>query len=749
MGQTSATDCGPACLAMVLARYGRRVSLEQVRQVIGASRDGTDAATLLAAGRHFGLVGRGVQLDGPGDLALLEPGAILHWGFRHFVVLEKVSRRGAWVLDPAVGRRHLERSELHRSLTGVAVVLEAGAGFARGGEKTSLVRRYLARVLAHRQALARILATSLLLQVLALAVPLLTGALLDRVLPRADWPLLGVLAVGCLTLAGFQLLAALARSHLLLALRTRLDAALSLEFVDHLVHLPYLFFQRRSAGDLLMRLASNANIREILTSAVLSGGLDGLMVGLYLVLLLAADLRLGLLVAGLALLRITVLVLALARRRRLTGEALEAQAAAQSYQVQMLAGIEALKAVGGVEPAIESWSQRFFRELEVSLARGRLEAWVSSTLEMLAVASPLAVLLYGSTRVLAGELSLGGLMALAALAAGFLAPLSNLVANAAQLQLLGSYLERLDDVLATPREPDGVELAQPAPLAGRVELREVGFSYGPLVPPALEGVSLAIEPGQLVAVVGASGSGKSTLAGLLAALLEPASGQILFDGHPIAQLPRAWLRAQVAYVPQRSYLFGASIRANIALAHPDLPLARVIEAARLAEIHEEIRRLPMGYETVLADGGTSLSGGQQQRLALARALVARPRILILDEATSALDTVTERKIQANLERLRTTRIVAAHRLSTVRRADRIFVIAAGRVVDSGRHEELAARPGIYRQLVAAQLEPTPPSVQPAWPAEEAGPLFPMPGGNHEEAAHPEVDGQQGNAAQPF
>ncbi len=702
--QTAVTDCGPACLAMTLGWHGKTVSLDDVRKVTGLALHGTDASTLVRAAEHFGLRGRGVQIADPEDLAYLEPGSILHWQFTHFVVLERFERKGAWIMDPGAGRRFVRRAELDRSLTGVALTFEPGPDFEGGGEKSPLLGRYLARVLRHDAAILRILFTSILIQLFALAVPLLTGMLVDRVIPRGDFQLFWVLAAGAGVLVGFTLLGSMIRGHLLLALRTRLDAQLTLDFLDHLIHLPFRFFQNRSSGDLLMRLGSNTTIREILTSTVLSGALDGMMVVFYLALLLVADARLGLLVAALALVRITVLVAALRRRRRLMSETLEAQAASSSYQVQMLSGIEALKACGAEQRAVDTWSHLFVRELNVSLSRGRLDVLVNSILDGLSLASPLAILLYGGSRVMSGDLSLGTMLSLAALAAGFLAPLATLVGNASQFQLLGSYLERLDDVLSTPTEHQGRDRPQPASFSGRITLETVSFRYGPLVPPAVEDVTFEVEPGQLIAVVGTSGSGKSTLAGLVAGLLEADSGKVLYDGRPLEQLPREWLRRHMAYVPQHSYLFGTSIRANIALSDPSLPLARVMEAARLAEIHDDNGEMPMGYDSVLADGGASLSGGQKQRIALARALVRKPRVLILDEATSALDAITEQKVQQNLQRLRTTRIVAAHRLSTVRRADRILVLEHGRLVDSGTHDELAVRPGVYRQLIAAQLE---------------------------------------------
>src|SRR4051812_13268238 len=267
--QTAAADCGSACLAMTLGLHGRQVALEDVRRVTGLSRHGLDAQHLVAAAEHFGLRARGVQLRTPEDLAFLDPGSILHWEFRHFVVFERAEKKGAWVLDPARGRTFVPRAELDRSLTGVALVFEPGSDFERGGgdiRRASLLGRYLKRVLQHDAALVRVLLLSVLLLLFALAVPLLTGFLIDRVLPRGDRQLYWVLAAGAATLVAFSALANFIRAQILLTVRTRLDAQLTTDFLEPLIHLPFSFFQQRSTGDLMMRVNSNSTIREMLTS---------------------------------------------------------------------------------------------------------------------------------------------------------------------------------------------------------------------------------------------------------------------------------------------------------------------------------------------------------------------------------------------------------------------------------------------------------------------------------------------------
>jgi ABC-type bacteriocin/lantibiotic exporter with double-glycine peptidase domain len=703
-------DCGAACLAMVLAYHGKAVALQDVRDVTGTGRAGVDALGLVDAAQHYGLTARGVRAD-LDELRLLPPASILHWGFNHFVVFDRLTRAGIEVVDPAAGRRRLRLAQVGRSYTGVAITFEPGETFARGQQPRSGKWRYLRPVLSQRHLLRRVLATSLLLRIFALALPLLTAALVDRVMPAGDAQLLFVVSLAGLGMAAYYLLATFLRAHLLLQLRTHLDAQLALGFVSHLVSLPYAFFLKRSAGDLMMRLRSNSIVREFLTTGAISALLDGAMVCIYVALLLLLDWPLGLLVLLLGSLQVLVLLLSGTRTRQLMAESLDAEARSGSYIYQLLSGIEALKAAGAEHRAVEHWSNLFAAEINAALARGRLSAAVDSLMSGLRLASPLAILAVGAVQVIDGQLTLGTMLALSALAAGFLEPLTLLVTTGLQVQLLGSYMTRINDVLDTPREQHGQDVRVSDTLSGHIQVDGVSFRYSSLAPPVVRDVSLEIRPSQKVAIVGRSGSGKSTLAHLLVGLYPPLAGRVAYDGADLAQLEAHSVRRQIGIVTQDAYLFGSTIRENIALTDPRLPLEAVERAARLACIHDDIAAMPMGYETLLADAGASLSGGQRQRIALARAIVHQPRILLLDEATSALDAVTERQVYANLAALECTEIVIAHRLSTIVEADLILVVESGQLVERGSHAELMAVRGTYYELVLNQAaSPAAPTV---------------------------------------
>jgi ABC-type bacteriocin/lantibiotic exporter with double-glycine peptidase domain len=403
---------------------------------------------------------------------------------------------------------------------------------------------------------------------------------------------------------------------------------------------------------------------------------------------------------ALAVLQIAVLLVARQRYALLASQDLESQARAQAYLVQMLVGIETLKLAGAESRALEQWTNLYIEQLNVALQRSRMMMVIDAANGLLQSAGPFVLLLCGTLLVLGATLSLGEMLATMALSTGFLAPLASLVGSAFQLQLLGSYVERIDDVVAT--EPDQRGGVAPPRLTGALELHQVSFRYSANEPYVVRDVSLSIKAGSTIAIVGRSGAGKSTLAALLLGLHRPSEGRITYDGYNLVELDHKKLRQQLGMVPQNPFLFGMSIRENLQMGNPAASLDRIVTAARQAGVDADIRAMPMSYETIIADSGASLSGGQRQRLALARALLREPAILVLDEATSSLDATTERTVMANLRDLTATRIVIAHRLSTVVHADQIIVMQDGRVVEVGTHDELTARNGVYAALVANQ-----------------------------------------------
>jgi ABC-type bacteriocin/lantibiotic exporter with double-glycine peptidase domain len=702
IAQAEMADCGAAAMCMALAYHGRHVSLSEMHEATGTGRDGVNALRLAEAATSYGLRARGVatELD---DLRALPRGTVLHWGAAHFVVLDSTSRRGVTIVDPAAGSYRVSWKTVSDLYSGVAIMLEPSDSFRAGGRKPPGAIHHARRLMTRSKGIGKVLATSVVVRLMALAVPILTGVIVDQIVPAGDDRLLYIVAAVMAALICYSALATFLRAHLLLRLRSRLDVEMTLGFLEHLVDLPYAFFLKRSSGDLMMRLRSNATVREILTSGTIAALLDGVLATTYLVVIFFLSPQLGVLVVALGAAQVVVLLAARRRNQHLMGEALATEARSQSYAYEMFSAVETLKAAGAERRAVSHWTNLFVAELNVSLRRGRLAAAVETALHGLSLLSPIAVLLYGAYLVGSGQLSLGTMLALAALATAFLEPLGVLVGTVLQIQLLGSYLARLDDVFNTPTETAGRDLRHAPELTGALRAEGLAFRYTPHGPPAIDGVNLDVRPGEVLAVVGRSGSGKSTLGRLLLGLYAPDAGRILLDGIDLASMHPRSVRSQIGVVTQEPYIFGLSIRENLSLGDPSLPLEQLEAAAEQAGIAEDIHAMPMGWDTPLVDAGASLSGGQRQRLALARALATKPRLLLLDEATSNLDTVTEAKVHASIAALGCTVVLVAHRLATVVDADCIVVMDEGRVVEVGNHHQLMAANGHYAQLVAGQL----------------------------------------------
>jgi ATP-binding cassette, subfamily B, bacterial len=697
---------------MVVSYYGRRTALRECRRLVPTGRDGTTARALANAARELGLDVRALTLPSA-DLASLPLPAVLHWRFCHFVVLERWSHDSADIVDPARGRTRVSSDEFNDSFTGVALVFSPTPDLTKMSlEAEPRWTHYTSRLSAYKAAIALALACSLGLQLASLAIPLMTAYAVDHVVPSDKVSLLPIIVLGVTLLALNQLVISNLRERILLHLKAHLDLQVTEAFVKQLLALPLDFFDRRGNGDLIGRVASTAVIREAMSSSVLSGFLDATFATGYIVILYMFDARLAFVVAALGLLHATIAFLLTRQLNQRLQRELYARAESYDFLAQTFSGIASLKASGSERRMLERWTPLLAREVAAATNASRMQAGIATLNATTSLLFPLLLLVLGTYLVLARAITLGEMFALIALASGFLAPIGSLVRHAQEVQRAGAHLDRVVDVLNADVEqvPD-INLRR-ARVSGDIKLLNVSFSYDQGSPLVLRGVSLHIPKATKLAIVGPTGSGKSTLAKLLLTLYHPTAGEILFDDSPGDEYDLRALRSQFGVVLQEPALFNGSIRDNISLHDPRMPLDEVRRAAALAAIDDEISMMPLGYHTSVSRGGATVSGGQLQRIALAQAVARHPAILVLDEATSHLDAATEARINARLRSLECTQIVVAHRLSTVADADNIVVLRNGEIVEQGRHRQLVARGGHYAALVDQQLRPTA-SVAPA------------------------------------
>jgi len=549
----------------------------------------------------------------------------------------------------------------------------------------------------------QIILTSLLLQAFGLVIPLLTKVIVNQIVPNRMFNVLSLLGVGLLLILFAQLVTMLIRASLLIYLQARIDASITSSFFEHLLTLPLRFFQQRSSGDILTRVASNTVIRDLISNQLVSTIIDGGMIITYLLILLSQSFVFSAVVLLIGLLQVGLLLGTYGSVRRLTSRELDAIGTSQGYVAEMLTGITTLKAAGAEQKAFQHWYNLFFNQINTSVRLNYITSFINSFVSILSTFAPLALLWVGIIEVLNGTMQIGTMLALNVLAGEFLAPLTSLVSSGRLLQMVRSHLERLSDVIGAQPEQNTQYAQYPPRLTGQIMLKQVSFQYNSTDAKILKNIDFHIEPGQKIAIVGRTGSGKSTLGKLLLGLCLPTEGEIFYDGIPLNNLNYQAVRTQFGVVMQDTHIFSGSIRQNIIFNHPDIGLEQIIKAAQAAAIHDDIAQMPMGYETAVAEGGGALSGGQRQRLAIACALAHEPTILLLDEATSSLDVITERVIARNLKDLKCTQIIIAHRLSTICTADCILVLDDGRIVEAGSHQELLKRKGYYTRLIHNQL----------------------------------------------
>ena len=711
--QNDQTECGAISLGIVLAFFGRWVPIEELRAACAVTRDGSNGADISRAAREFGLEVRGWRRE-PHQLPRMRMPLILFWKFSHFLVLEGHARGRYYVNDPASGRRTVEEKEFDEAFTGVALSFEPGEHFEPGGRPPGIVRRLWPWLRDGKASLAFALACGLLLSLTALALPLLLSVFVDYVLSRREPSWAAVLIAGATAAGGLVYLLTWLRERCLRLLSVRLSIARADRFITRLFRLRTEFFTHRYAGDLAARMQSISEVATVATGQFVGVVIELATSLLFVMLMFVYDPLLAAVVVALGAAS-ALLTRALTRARTDENRRLQREAGRlQATGMHGLRTIDTLRAVAAENYFFVHFTGLQAREL---LARQRfteLGHVIAALPNLFLIAGNGAVLGLGGLRVMSGDMTLGAMIGFYVLAASFLLPIGRFVQFADLFQVLEGHLQRLDDVFDAPE--DAVlarrveEIAERPPavarrlrLTGRVELRNVTFGYKATEEPLLEDVSLVVEPGQRVAIVGPTGSGKSTLASLAAGIHRPWSGEILFDGQPLADLPRDLLTDSVSLVDQHIFLFAGSVRDNLTMWERETPDQAPVAAARDADIHAEIIARPGGYDAPVLEGGRNFSGGQQQRLEIARALVSNPTVLILDEATSALDPLAELRIDDALRRRGITCLIVAHRLSTIRDSDLIVVLDRGREVQRGTHHALMAdADGLYRRLMEAE-----------------------------------------------
>lgn len=691
--QTEAAECALACLAMVVGAHGHRTDLATLRQRFSLSLKGATMADLVRMAGELHFNPRALRVE-PQQLEQLALPCVLHWDLNHFVVLTEVKGNTVTLHDPARGVRHLKLHELSQHFTGVALELTPAADFAPKVERQAVKLKHLiGPVRGLKRSVAQILLLALALEVFVLGSPFLLQWVVDDVVVSNDRDLLLTLGIGFGLLVLLQVVAAALRSWAVL----HLSATLNLQWLGnvfaHLMRLPVAWFEKRHAGDVWSRFAAVQTMQKTLTTHFVEALLDGLLVVATLVMMAFYSVTLTAIVLA-AVAAYALLRWAFFRPlRQATEETLVHEAQQASHFLESLRAVQSIKLFNRQADRQARFMNRVVDAMNAGIATRKLELMFSVLHRLLFGLERVAVVWVGALLVMDQKFSVGMLFAFLAFKEQFAQRISALIDKGVELRMLRLQGERLADiVLAAPEDMGLQRLAERSPEA-RIDVRGVTFRYADNEADVLQGLTLTIEPGESVAIVGPSGGGKTTLLKLMLGIHAPQSGEVRVGGLPLAQLGLAQWRAMVGTVMQDDALLTGSVIDNISFFDASPDVEWVMECARLAAVHDEIEAMPMGYHTLIGDMGASLSGGQKQRLLLARALYKRPQVLLLDEATSALDVERERVVNQNIRKLNLTRVIVAHRPETIASASRVVVLNEGRVT-----QDLRSVPGAGRSV---------------------------------------------------
>lgn len=702
--QFDSTDCAAACLAMVCLHYKKETSISKLRDMMGTDLKGTNLIGLSKCAEELGFVSQSIRVDREGFLSDFTlpciANVITKEGLSHFVVIFKKSKNRVVVGDPAKDLIRITIDEFYQQFTGVLVVLKPTDAFRPGKEKTgTMFSRYVSLLLPHKRLFAAAIVASLMITVLGIVSSLFNKILMDEILPYRQE---NTLLLMVLVFTGVSLVSAIVsfeRQYVLLYLSQKIDIPLMLGYFKHVFKLPMKFFATRKTGDIITRFSDAGTIKNVFTGIALSVILDVGMALISGVVLFNINAKLFAIIVFMTVLSILLVLSFKPIYKKLNEQQMQQAAILNSEIIEGLRGVETIKGNANEDMELEHIEREYIRSLRIGMREGKTTAVQSLISELIGTIGNMVMVYVGIKAVIAGDMTLGTYMAFSTLASYFTNPVSNLVGMQLQIQEAQISMKRLSEILDADPETDADDLVDIGGNIGDIEVQNVTFRYGNRQP-ALRNISFSIPKGEKVALVGSSGSGKSTMAKLLLKYYEPEQGGITIDGVDINECSNASLRNAISYVPQNIELFSKSIFENIRASKPNATLNEVKEAAKKADAHDFIRKLPGQYGTYLEEAGNGLSGGEKQRIVLARALLKNSDFYILDESTSSLDFATENTIFDMIyNKLKDkSMLIIAHRLATIKECDCILVLSNGEIVERGTHRQLLEQQGEYYRL---------------------------------------------------
>ena len=681
--QSEGAECGLACLAMIADYHGYKTNLVAMRQQFNLSLGGATLHDIMQFSQSLNLTSRPLRIE-LDDLENLQTPCILHWDLNHFVVLKSANAKSIIIHDPAYGEKRLTLSEVSGHFTGIALELTPTSEFEKREAKPSLkLSDFWSKITGLKKSLLLVFTLSIILQVFVLASPYYMQLVIDDVILTGDTSLLTVLAIGFFLVLLFEIATNALRGLTLLHFGNLMNIQLGANLFHHLIRLPMQYFEKRHMGDIISRFGSLQQIRQLLTTGITETIIDGIMAVITLAMIFFYSATLSMVVLAAVCLYALVRFCMYQPFRDITEQEITARAEENSNFMETVRGIQTIKLFGSEVKREGQWQNRYAHTINQSIRLGNFQLSFAAVNRLLFGLENIVVIYLAAKLVIAGGFSTGMLFAFMAYKQQFMGKMASLIEKLIQFKMLGLHFERLADIALTDKEQLQPDNFKQHHISGSITLKNISFSYSDATPNVINNLNLSIEAGESVAIIGPSGCGKSTLLKLMLGLMMPQQGEILIDDIPLSQLGNNQYRQQIAAVMQNDELLSGSVADNIAFFDAPIDMARVIYCAELAAIHDDISNMPMGYDSLIGDMGSSLSGGQKQRVILARALYKKPKILFMDEATSHLDTALEADINEAIKRLDMTRVIIAHRKETIASAGRVVNLKAETVA---RHE---------------------------------------------------------------